>query len=196
MSTTMAAIDVRTGEEADVPVVLALLDGAVRWLVERGHVGQWGTEPQSTNPRRIVTITQWAGDGSLYLACLDQQPVGALAVGAAPAYVPAVDEPELYVNLLVTDRALAGRGIGRRLLTHAREIARTRGVGLLRMDCYSGDDRTLVRYYEQEGFSATDPFTVELPAGPWPGQVLEQRLDQLCVLAPPHGNTLPCRWSV
>jgi hypothetical protein len=62
----MDEIHIRTGEEADVPVVLALLDGAVRWLVERSRVGQWGTEPQSTNPRRIVTITRWAGDGSLY----------------------------------------------------------------------------------------------------------------------------------
>ena len=33
-------------------------------------------------------------------------------------------EPELYVRLLVTDRAGAGRGIGGRLLEHARTIAR------------------------------------------------------------------------
>jgi len=104
-------------------------------------------------------------------------------VGAAPAYVPAVDEPELYVNLLVTDRELAGRGIGRRLLIHARQIARTRGVGLLQVDCYSGADTTLVRYHEQEGFSAAGAFTVELPAGPWPGQVLARRLDQRCVIS-------------
>lgn len=169
-------ISIRPGEEADVAAALALLDGAVSWLVARGRVGQWGTEPQSTNPRRVAVLTAWARDGWLYLACLNRKQVGALAVGPAPAYAPPVDEPELYVNLLVTDRAYAGRGLGRRLLTHAREIARGCGIGLLRVDCYRGDDQALVRYYEGEGFTATDAFTVELPSGRWPGQILQQRL--------------------
>jgi len=51
-----------------------------------------------------------------------------------------------------------------------------RGCVLLRVDCYRGPDVALVRYYESQGFVATDEFTVDLPRGPWPGQVLEQRL--------------------
>jgi GNAT superfamily N-acetyltransferase len=76
------------------------------------------------------------------------------------------------VNLLVTDRSFAGRGVGAALLDHARDLAVARGLGLLRVDCYAGDDRALVRYYESVGFTATEPFTV----GEWPGQVLERRL--------------------
>ena len=34
--------------------MLALLDGAVTWLVEQGHPDQWGTEPLSSVPQRVV----------------------------------------------------------------------------------------------------------------------------------------------
>jgi GNAT superfamily N-acetyltransferase len=105
------------------------------------------------------------------------RPVGALVVGEANEYVPPATEPELYVNLLVTDRAHAGAGIGGRLLAHAAGLASGRGLGLLRVDCYAGGDGALVRWYEGQGFTATDPFTVERPGrAPWPGQVLVRPL--------------------
>ncbi|GIH14475.1 GNAT family N-acetyltransferase [Rugosimonospora africana] len=169
-------IDIRPGGEDDVPRVLALLDGATRWLVARGRTGQWGTEPHSTNPRRIAQVTGMAHGGGLYLAWSGTAPVGALAVGQAPDWIPPADEPEVYVNLLVTDRSYEGRGIGGRLLGYARQLAEQRNVGLVRVDCYGGDDRALVRYYESQGFTATDSFTVPQPSGPWPGQVLARRV--------------------
>jgi GNAT superfamily N-acetyltransferase len=167
---------IRSGTAADVPVVLGLLDRAVEWLVALGRTGQWGTEPASTNPRRREQAHGWVDSGGLYLAEVDGLPVGALVVGAAPGYVPPSADPELYVNLLVTDRRHAGHGIGARLLDHARRLARQGGVSVLRVDCYRGGDGALVRYYQRQGFVATDRFTVDLPSGPWPGQVLEQRL--------------------
>lgn len=160
------------GGLGDVDAVLALLDGATAWLVDVGRAGQWGTESASSNPRRIAQVSEWAETGRLHLAHLDGQVAGALAVGDAMPYVPAATEPELYVNLLVTGRAYAGRGVGARLLDHARAIACERGAHQLRVDCYAGDDRALVRYYERQGFTATDPFAV----GEWPGQLLVQRL--------------------
>lgn len=176
MDSSASGIEIRAGGVGDVATVLTLLDAATRWLVARGRVGQWGTEPHSTNPRRIDAVTTWARQGGLYLAYLGDEPVGALAVGNAPSFVPPAVRPELYVNLLVTSRAHAGRRIGRHLLDHARRIARQRGVDLLRVDCYRGDDRALVRYYEAAGFTATDRFAVDLATGQWPGQVLQQRL--------------------
>jgi GNAT superfamily N-acetyltransferase len=176
MMEPMDEITIRSAGPADVPAALGLMEGAARWLVARGRPGQWGTAPQATDPRRIATFTAWAEAGELYLAAIADEPVGALAVGAAPDHVPPASEPELYVNLLVTDRARAGRGIGRMLLDHARTLARQRGLGRLRVDCYGGDDRALVRYYEREGFTATEPFTVETSRGPWPGQLLEERI--------------------
>ncbi len=167
---------IRAGGPDDVPIVLALLDGATRWLVEQGRTGQWGTEPHSADPRRIEQAQRWAASDGLYLAELNGTAVGALAVGSATPYVPPATEPELYINLLVTDRARAGSRIGARLLEYAEQIARDLGVGLLRVDCYAGADGALVRYYERQGFTATEPFTVGLPDRQWPGQVLERRL--------------------
>jgi GNAT superfamily N-acetyltransferase len=163
---------INPGGPDDIDTVLALLDDASAWLVSIGRTGQWGTEPHSTNPRRIAQVTEWAGTGRLHLAHLDGRVAGALAVGEAMPYVPPATEPELYVNLLVTGRAFAGRGVGARLLDHARTIARERGAHQLRVDCYAGDDRALVRYYERQGFTPTETFAV----GEWPGQLLVQRL--------------------
>jgi GNAT superfamily N-acetyltransferase len=167
---------IRAGTAADVPAVLGLLDRAVEWLVARGRTGQWGTEPASTDPRRREQARGWLASGGLYVAVVDGEVAGALVVGAAAEYVPPAVGPELYVNLLVTDRRRAGSGIGTLLLDHARQLARRAGVALLRVDCYAGADGALVRYYESQGFVATARFTVALPSGPWPGQVLEQRL--------------------
>lgn len=177
-------ITVRPGGPADAASVLALLDGATRWLAARGRTGQWGTEPHSANPRMVARVDAWAGDGGLHLAVLDGMTVGALVVGTAPEYVPAASEPELYVNLLVTDRAHAGCGVGSRLLAHAGELAGAGGLGLLRVDCYAGGGGALVRYYQSQGFTPTDPFTVNLPRGPWPGQVLIRRLPDHSVVGP------------
>ena len=168
--------DIRPGRQADVPAVLALLDDAVRWLTARGRPGQWGTGPLSDNPRLTALVTRIAAAGGLHLAVHGDEVVGALGFGNPPAYVTPAAEPELYVVLLVTDRRRTGQGIGARLLDHARTLAARAGVGLLRVDCYAGDDQALVGYYERQGFTATERFTMAQPADPWPGQVLEQRL--------------------
>lgn len=170
-------IKVRAGTLDDVPAVLAMLDRAVEWLVAQGRIGQWGTEPQSTSPFRVTMLTDAARDGGLHLASMDERPVGVLAIAPPPRHIPPAGEPELYVRLLVTDRDHAGHDIGGQLLAHARHLARKQGVGLLRLDCYAGGDQALVRYYERQGFTRTAPFTVDRPDGPWPGQVLAQRLD-------------------
>jgi GNAT superfamily N-acetyltransferase len=165
--------DIRPGRQADVPAVLALLDGAVRWLTAHGRPGQWGTEPLSRNPRLTALVSRIAADGGLHLAVRGGRVVGALGFGNPPAYVLRAPEPEMYIVLLVADR---GAGIGARLLAYARFLAVEAGVGLLRVDCYAGDDRALVRYYESQGFTATQRFAMAQPGEPWPGQVLERRL--------------------
>lgn len=168
---------IRRAGRDDVAAVLGLLDGATEWLVARGRTDQWGTSPHSTSPRRVEQITAFATDGSLWVGTVDDRVVGALAVGAALDYVPPATEPELYVRLLVTDRASAGQNLGGTLLDHARELVRTAGVRLLRVDCFAGGDQALVRYYERQGFTRDAEFAVPRVNAPdWPGQVLAQRL--------------------
>jgi ribosomal protein S18 acetylase RimI-like enzyme len=173
-------VEIRTGGHDDVPAVLALLDGATEWLVANGRTGQWGTEPHSTNPRRIAQITGFAADGGLWVGERDGRVVGALAVGAASDHIPPATEPELYIRLLVTDRAAKGSGVGTELIAHALRLAAEAGVQLVRVDCFAGGDGALVRYYEGQGFTRTEAFAEPVPGSVngevWPGQVLARRL--------------------
>lgn len=164
---------IRQGGLADVPAILDMLDGAVAWLAAQGRTGQWGTEPWSTRPEAVRRVRDIVASGTPWVAEVDGKPAGTLTLSAHPApYVAPADEPERYVHLLVTDRAFRGLGVGSALLAHAVAETRREGVGLLRVDCYAGDDQRLVAYYRSQGFTPTETFTV----GEWPGQVLAQRV--------------------
>ncbi|WP_271215389.1 GNAT family N-acetyltransferase [Streptosporangium carneum] len=163
---------IRKGSSDDVSVVLGMFDSAVAWLAARGRTGQWGSRPFSADPARVERVTEWAASGGMWIAEVDGEPAGCAVLGAAVDYVPPAREPELYVQGLVIDQRFRGHGVGSALLGHARAEAAGRGVALLRVDCYAGDDGRLVEYYESQGFTRTEPFKV----GEWPGQVLELRL--------------------
>ncbi|WP_230878401.1 GNAT family N-acetyltransferase [Planomonospora sp. ID67723] len=149
-----------------------MFDSAVEWLTAQGRTGQWGSEPFSADPTRVERITGWAASGGMRIAESDGEPAGCIVLGPPMPYVPPAPEPELYVQALVIDRRFHGRGVGSALLALAPAEAAERGVALVRVDCYAGDDGRLVRYYESQGFTRTEPFTV----GEWPGQILEMRL--------------------
>lgn len=158
---------------ADLPAVMAMFDEAVAWMVARGNSRQWGTEPWSAQADKVASIRKRIEEADLWLAELDGVPAGALITNDEPnTYVTPVDEPELFVNLLLVSRRHAGHEIGARLLAYARTLAEEKGVALIRVDCHRAEDERLIRYYERNGFVRTYEFTV----GEWPGQVLEQRL--------------------
>jgi GNAT superfamily N-acetyltransferase len=166
---------VRRGGPADVPAVVGLFDEAVEWLVARGSVGQWGSEPFSAFPERVAREERRAADGLLRVAEEDGAVVGALGLAQEPpSYVEPVAEREVYVRLLLTSRRRAGTGVGAALLASAREEALARGVRLLRVDCWDGGDGKLAAYYRGQGFTPSHGFVV---AGQeWKGLVLSQRL--------------------
>jgi GNAT superfamily N-acetyltransferase len=165
-------VRIRAGRPADVAVVLALMDEAVAWMVERRQTGQWGTEPMSERLSFVERVEEWQREGGLRIAETDEgETVGALIVGDAQPYVREAGEPELYVILLVTSRRAAGQGIGTALVERAVEEARAKGVSLLRVDSWAGAPR-LVEWYEEQGFTPVERFHV----GDWEGQLYEMRL--------------------
>ncbi|SEH01443.1 Acetyltransferase (GNAT) family protein [Nonomuraea solani] len=164
---------IRPGRDGDVPLVLSMFDSAVAWLTAQGRTGQWGDQPFTGNAKRTGQVTSWLDGGGMRIAERDNgQAAGCVVVGPAHDYVTPATEPELYVQALVIDRCHAGHGVGRALLDWAADEARARGAGLLRVDCYAGDDGRLVAYYESCGFTRAAPFTV----GEWPGMLLHRRL--------------------
>ena len=119
---------IRRGGPDDAGAVLALFDEAVAWLVARDRAAQWGTEPLSRNERMVGRVERWAAGGGLWMAEFDGATVGALVVVERPEpYIAAAEEPERYVDLLLSSRRLAGQGIGSRLLRHAVAVAQEAG---------------------------------------------------------------------
>ena len=161
----------REGSSADEDLLLQLFDEAVAWLVARGQIGQWGSDPFSSRRDARDRVRSWAIGGGLRIVERDGDPVGALVVGSAPDYVPPVVGSELYVLLVLTARRHAGEGIGGRLIAIADQLARSRGREQLRVDCWA-DAPTLVRWYERQGFIRSDTFELR----GWRGQVLTRRV--------------------
>ena len=168
----MATVRIRPGTAADAPRVLALFDEAVAWLVARRQPGQWGTTPWSQRPSAVGHVQRWSEGPGLRIAVDgDETPVGALALGAHPPHVQPIDEPERYVEALVTSRRHAGRGIGAALVAAAADEAREDGAAVLRVDCWAGAP-PLVAWYERQGFERSGTFDVD----GWIGQVFAMRL--------------------
>jgi GNAT superfamily N-acetyltransferase len=154
-------VQFRTGSVADTDAVLALFDANIVWLVEQGRSEQWGSEPFSQNPKLVEFARDMLSSGVVTIAEIDGEFVGASVVADHPMhYVPAIEEPERYLKLLIASPAHRGQKIGHRLIELAREYTLAEGVDLLRVDCWSGGDRRLVAYYESEGFTPTQEIEV------------------------------------
>lgn len=165
-------LTIRCGGTADAVWLLGLFDEAVAWLVARGQSGQWGSEPWSQNPRAAARVAGMLRSGGLRVAALDGEDVAALVVGDRPEHVPAADEHELYILLLLVSRKHARRRIGERLVGEALEEARAAGARLLRVDCWAGAP-TLVAWYERQGFVRSGTFEV---SDGWRGQIFTMEL--------------------
>ncbi|MCE5983763.1 MULTISPECIES: GNAT family N-acetyltransferase [Pseudomonas] len=171
--TEMESLVIRRASALDAPAVLNLFDEVIAWFVGMGNVGQWGSEPWSQSPRQIERVTEactlpeaWVAEDCAGRIC------AALVLGEAMPYVPCASAPEIYVRMLIASRDTRVRGVGRRLLAFADERARAVGVSRLRVDCYGGGKRALVRFYESCGYEPISAFSVD----GWPGQLLGRSL--------------------
>lgn len=173
---------IRVGDRDDVPLILAFGDEAVAWMNARGNTQQWGTDAWSGRDDRREDFEKRAETGGIrVLEDEDGTPLGVMVIteGRQP-YVPDAEERELYINFLITSRKHAGRGLGRVLIERAKQEAAERGIDLLRVDCWAGEDGSLVKAYEGYGFQRVREFTVPRPGREdWPGMLLALRLSEI-----------------
>ena len=161
-------IEVVRGGPQDTRRLLALFDDAIEWLVARGQTGQWGDTPFSARDAEAGRAQGWADSGGLWFAVgPDGDYAGAIVLGEAFGYVPPPERPEVYVQVLLTAAAYRGRGVGRRLIDQARQVAREQGAEQLRVDCWDGTP-ALPAAYLRLGFERVGSFDVK----GWPGAIL------------------------
>lgn len=170
-------MQLRDGSVSDLPDAMSLLDAAVAWLTSRGRTEQWGAEPFSSVEARVAQIRTMLSERTARIAEEDGEVVGLCVLADEPLpYVDPAPVPELYLQLLVTDREHSGSGIGNALVDDAVEIARQRGVTQMRLDCYARDE-ALVGVYERFGFTLERRFTVDTgQTKAWPGAILRMEI--------------------
>jgi ribosomal protein S18 acetylase RimI-like enzyme len=168
---------VRSGGPEDFEAVLAIGDEAVAWMNARGNTMQWGAQPWTGNEKREQAIYYaLLGEGARVVETDAGEVVGVLLATeqSSPTSAPEAGERELYINWLLTSRRHGGRGIGAMLIDDAKALAAERGIDLIRVDCWAGEDGNLVRVYEKYGFQRVRAFFRDQ----WPGMLLAMRLSE------------------
>lgn len=161
MTNTMEMVRATPG---DVDVVVGILTEVAQWLGTKGMAGQWPPEI----PRDFIAACVERGE--VYLAMQGDEVVATVALQwSDPDVWGDVPDDAVYVHRLAVRRPHAGKGLGRRLLRWAEEMAGKHGKQYLRLDCWA-ENPVLVRYYAGIGFDRRG----EVRIGTWRG-VLYQR---------------------
>jgi GNAT superfamily N-acetyltransferase len=147
-------LEVRRAVPADVDEIVAMLSEAARWLRARG-IRQW---PDPFPRSRVEPLVR---RGDFYLASLDGQPAGTLALlWSDPTFWGEQPDDAGYVHALAVRRARAGWGLGARLLDWAEAEVVANGREFLRLDCVA-QNQALRRYYEEQGFEPRGEVAVD-----------------------------------
>jgi len=169
-------LSVAPATQKDLLPLLKLFDETVNWLNAHGQANQWGSELFSTSLDRHKQFLQWIHDEAFFAARIQGKIVGSLALNLTPPWYIAkrwevFPLSALYLEAFTTSRAHAGQGLGRALLRWAEHYTLEIGRTAIWLDCWA-DNPTLVRYYQQAGFTRHEIFLVH----EWHGQLFEKQL--------------------
>ncbi|MGZ4546910.1 MAG: GNAT family N-acetyltransferase [Blastococcus sp.] len=137
---------VQSARHEDVAVLHGLREAAARWQRQRG-IEQW-------SPGEVTAddISAQVAAGEWFVSRDDQAVRAACRLVWSDVAVWGERPGDAgYVHGLVVDRARAGTGLGRHLLSWAGGRARDRGRPFLRLDCVQTNER-LRDYYRALGF--------------------------------------------
>ncbi|WP_050515020.1 GNAT family N-acetyltransferase [Streptomyces rimosus] len=170
----MDMISYRLAEDtdADVTALVALYDGAARWMQGRG-VDQW-----TPGERDAAHFRLHIKQDEVWFAELHGEIVGAWELWweDLPAWGP---QPPVagYLHRLMVDRDRAPAGTGRAMLARAEQRIAAAGRPLSRLDCKSSNPR-LRPYYESAGYRVVgeQPSKVGSDGSRYTVTLLEKRL--------------------
>ena len=152
----------------DLEEMLGLFDSVQIWLLARGLKEQWGSAPFSASEVQRQRFAAWLSAGHLFVVRGKGQIIGTLVFSPEPPDYArnacAGRIPGGYLEAFAVHRDYAGQGVGCALLAWAEQEAVTRGLDVLRLDCWAEND-ALRAYYRRAGFSETALLTL----GAWRG---------------------------
>lgn len=137
-------IRIRLADEADVPVLRVLVNEAYRQLADLGlnYTGTYQDEQITRNRMQ---------DKEVYLAFLDNQPVGTISLRVEQKKQGRV----LYISQVAVDPARQRQGIGKLLLQLAKQRAIELGISTLQLDTAIPATH-LVNMYTKAGFQVIE----------------------------------------
>jgi GNAT superfamily N-acetyltransferase len=156
-------MEVRLGRLEDVEAVMALVRRVVPQMRAQGNF-QWDDQyPNAAAFERDVD------QGWLWIAEVQGQVAGAAAITTEqePEYAEVgwdLDQEAVVVHRLLVDPAFWGQGLAAALLRQAEEVARNRGIAVLRVDTNRENGATL-RLFPSLGYA----FAGEIGLGFRPG---------------------------
>lgn len=143
-------IEVIQASPSELGEALSILQEANEWTGRDGARMWRDAEIGAEKIRGLIE------SGSLYLARVNGEVVGTISYEVEdPVYYPEItDGSTAFVHLLAVRRAFGGQGVGKALITWAREKAIDEGKTFLRLDCVAERQR-LCAFYESLGFTKT-----------------------------------------
>ena len=134
-------MQVRPGTQEEVPAVMALVQRVVPLMREEGNL-QW--DAAYPNPEVFAKDVQL---GQLWVAEVDGRLAGVAAITTdqEAEYSQVgwdLGEVAIVVHRLAVDPDFRGLGVAWALMTQAETVARTRGIGVLRVDTNTHNEAT------------------------------------------------------
>src|SRR5947209_8466061 len=124
------ALSIVRADPEDLDGVLALLEEARHWLIDKGIPEQW----PAPHPR--VVFAERINRGEVYVARQLELLVGTFSLlWSDPSVWDAVSADAGYVHGMAVRRFAAGQGIGATLLNAAAQHIAQIGRSYLRLDC-------------------------------------------------------------
>ncbi len=150
----MPSLTVCMAAPAETETAIGILAEAARWLQSRG-IPTW--TPESLPP----VIGPAVARGEVYLAWMDDQPVGTVSVQWSDlVFWGERPDDAGYIHKLATARAAAGQQVGARLLAWAENLIAERGRQYARLDCHA-ENPFINRFYRVAGYQVRGTVTLQ-----------------------------------
>lgn len=140
----------------ELPIVIGLVDEAVKWLGRVKDTDQWA-RPWPSPELSTARLRRFIRAGATWIAWDDDTPAATITMQsrADPRLWTRQERDELavYVHRLIVSRHYAGRGLGAGLLDWAAgRAARSYGARWVRVDVWT-TNKELHEYYQRQGFT-------------------------------------------